>query len=212
MYQKRVLLADDHAIVRFGVREILKPSFGLEIVAEAEDGKQAIDLILHEQPDVAILDYSLPLINGLEVTRQVKARGSKVEVIIFTMHDNDSLADECLRCGARAYLLKSEPKQLVSAAVEAAADHKPLAAGTAVKRMLEGFNRNTDTRRPLLTPRERTIVQLIAEGHSNKAMGRVLNLSVKTIETHRASVMHKIAAKSTASLVRYAVKNLLVEP
>lgn len=210
--RKRILLADDHEIVRDGVRAILEARTDLEIIAEAEDGKQAIELILREQPDVAIVDYSLPLFNGLEVTRQVKAKGSKVEIIIFTLHDSDSLADECFQCGARAVVLKSEPQQLISAAIKAAVAHNRLAGGVAAARRLENRpNNRAERQRPLLTPRERTIVQLICEGHSNKQMGKVLELSVKTVETHRASVMQKLSTKSTAGLVRYAIKNLFLE-
>lgn len=213
MKPKRMLLADDHAIVRWGVRAILESRPDVEIVAEAEDGKQAIELILKEQPDIAILDYSLPLIDGLEVTRQVKARGSKAEIIIFTMHDSDNLADECFGCGARAFLLKSESKQLLNMAIDAAAVHKPLVAGAVVERLLANRpNRNALGTQPSLTPRERTVIRLVSEGHSNKSMSQVLNVSVKTIETHRASAMQKVGAKSTATLVRYAIKNMFIQP
>jgi len=210
---KRILLADDHEIVRDGVRAILESRADLEVIAEAEDGKRAIELISQQQPDVAIVDYSLPLINGLEVTRQVKAHGSNVDIIIFTLHDSDRLADECFHCGARAVVLKSEPQQLIAAAIKAAAAHKPLASGFAVGRRLEKRpNQTAECRVLSLTPRERTIVQLICEEHSNKEMSRVLGLSVKTIETHRASVMQKLSTKSTAGLVRYALKNLFLPP
>ena len=213
MKPKRILLADDHAIVRSGIRAILQPRADLEIAAEAENGKEAIELILKEQPDLAILDYSLPLIDGLEVTRQAKTRGSSVEIIIFTMHDSDSLADQCFASGARAFLLKSEAKQLLNLAIDAAIAHKPLTVGTVAERFFANrFSRNGEGWQPALTPRERTVVQLISDGYSNKSMSRVLNLSVKTVETHRASAMQKLGAKSTAALVRYAIKNLFVQP
>jgi DNA-binding NarL/FixJ family response regulator len=212
MNRKQVLLADDHAIVRCGVRAILEPRIDLEIVAEAEDGKQAIELILAEEPDIAILDYSLPLIDGLEVTRQVKARGSRTEVIIFTMHDSDDLADQCFSCGAKAYLLKSESKQLLLSAIDAATVRKPLVAGTVAERLLVNHLGRRRAVQPALTPRERVVVQLITEGHSNKSMSRILDVSVKTVETHRASVMHKVGVKSIAALVRYAMKNMFLQP
>lgn len=212
MTVKRIVVADDHEIVRSGVHAMLGSRTDLEIVAEAEDGKQAIDLILREEPDVAILDYSLPLINGLEVTRQVKARGSKAEIIIFTMHDNDSLADQCLGCGAKAFLLKSESRQLLNSAIDAAASHRPLVAGSIAERLLKHrLDRSAFGRPSSLSPRERMVVQLISEGHTNKSISRVLNLSVKTIETHRSSAMHKVGAKSTAALVRYAITNMFAQ-
>jgi DNA-binding NarL/FixJ family response regulator len=212
MKPKRMLIADDHDVVREGVRAMLQQRADVDIVAEAEDGKQAIDLILKEQPDIAILDYSLPLIDGLEVTREVKARGSTVEIIIFTMHDDDNLADQCFGCGARAFLLKSESKRLLWSAIEAAAAHKPLIGSVAERLLANRLHRNAVTGKPSLTPRERMIVRLISDGHSNKSMGQVLNLSVKTVETHRAAAMHKVGAKSTAALVRYAIRNMFVQP
>ncbi len=212
MKPKRVLLADDHEIVRQGVRAMLEQRTDVEIVAEAEDGKQAIELILKEQPDIAILDYSLPLIDGLEVTRQVKKRGSPVEIIMFTMRDDDNLADQCFGCGARAFLLKSESKRLLNSAIDAAAAHKPLTIGTIAERFFANRLNHGTAAQPALTPRERTVVRLISDGYSNKGMSKVLDLSVKTVETHRASAMQKIGAKSTAALVRYALKNMFVEP
>jgi DNA-binding NarL/FixJ family response regulator len=212
MKSKRIMLADDHAIVRSGVRAMLETRDDIEIVAEAEDGKQAIELILKEKPDVAILDYSLPLLDGLEVTRQVKTRGSPTEIIIFTMHDSDRLADECFGCGAKAFLLKSEPRALLNLAIDAAVAHRPLMAGAVAEKLVANRMDRNDGVDASLTPRERTVVRLISDGYSNKSMSRVLNLSVKTVETHRASAMHKIGARSTAALVRYAIKNMFVQP
>jgi DNA-binding NarL/FixJ family response regulator len=145
------------------------------------------------------------------VTRQVKARGSKAEIIIFTMHDSDSLADECFGYGAKAFLHKSESRQLLNSAIDAAAAHKPFVAGVIAERLVANrVNRNALGGQLSLSPRERTVVQLISEGHSNKSMSRVLDVSVKTIETHRASAMQKVGATSTAGLVRYAIKNMFV--
>src|SRR5262249_52605400 len=162
--QRRILLADDHPVVRCGVRSLLEAQTELEfVVTEVETGKEAIEQIMQERPDIAILDYWLPMINGLEVARQVKAGGSKVEIIIFTMLDSDSLADECFRCGARAYLLKSEREHLVCAAIRAAGAHKPLVGGAVVERQLENRpNRDAEYRKPSLTPRELTVLRLLA--------------------------------------------------
>ena len=209
----RILIADDHEVVRSGLRAILETHPGWEVVAEACDGKEAIAKAADTRPDVAIVDYSLPMMNGAEVTRQIRARVPTAEVLIFTMHDSDVLIGEVLEAGARAYLLKSDAKQYLIAAVESLAGHKPFFTGRVSEQLLDAFlsthHSKTDA---LLSPRERVIVQLIAEGHSNKEMSEVLNLSVKTIETHRASAMRKLNVSSTAAIVRYAIRNKLVEP
>jgi DNA-binding NarL/FixJ family response regulator len=214
MRPKRILLADNHEIVRHGLRVVFESCTDFEIAAEAADGKQAIELILQEQPDVAIVEYSLPLIDGLEVTRHVKARKSNVELIIFTTHGSESLTEECFRCGARAVVLKSEPQQqLVSAAVEAAAARRPLAGKVAARKLLEPrTSHDGKCGKPSLTPRERTILKLVCEEHTNKEMSKLLGVSIKTVETHRASMIQKLAAKSIVDLVRYAIENRLIEP
>jgi DNA-binding NarL/FixJ family response regulator len=209
----RILIADDHQVVRSGLRAILEEHEGWEIVAEAADGKDAIDKAVTTKPDVAIIDYSLPVMNGLEATRQIRARIPNTEVLVFTMHNSDVLVGELLAAGARAYLLKSEAKEYLIAAVKSLAGHKAFFTGTVSERLRDTFvashQRGQDT---TLSPRERVIVQLIAEGNSNKQISNLLNLSIKTIETHRAAAMRKLNVNSTAGLVRYAIRNNLVEP
>jgi len=209
----RILIADDHEVVRSGLRAILETHEGWKIVAEAENGKEAITMALDTKPDVAILDYALPLINGVEATRQIRIRLPDVEVLIFTMHDSDVLVGEVLEAGARAFVLKSDARQFILAAVEALAVHKPFFTGRVSQQLLNSYlatnHRKEDA---MLTPRERAVVQLIAEGHGNKEVGRILSLSVKTIETHRAAAMRKLGLNSTAALVRYAIRNSLAEP
>jgi DNA-binding NarL/FixJ family response regulator len=212
MAPKSILIADDHEVVRSGLRSILQAREGWEVVAEADNGKDAIALIVEKNPDVAIIDYSLPLINGVEVTRSVKARQLDTQILIFTMHDNDALVRESFRAGARAFLLKSEAKRQLTAAVEALLAHKPYFTGIVSEKMLASYLSTNAAPMVSLSPRERMVIQLISEGYSNKGMSKVLNLSVKTIETHRASAMHKLSVKSTAGLVRYAIKNMLIEP
>jgi DNA-binding NarL/FixJ family response regulator len=209
----RILIADDHEVVRSGLRTILESHTGWEVVAEAENGKDAVTKALSSKPDVAIIDYSLPVINGVEATRQIRARLPDAEILIFTMHDSDILVGELLEAGARAYLLKSDAKQYLVAAVESLVNHKPFFTGRVSEQLLRSYLAT----RPLkgegtLTPRERLVVQLIAEGHSNKEIGTILNLSVKTIESHRATAMRKLNVTSTAAIVRYAIRNKLVEP
>ena len=212
MATKRILIADDHEVVRSGLRSILEAREGWEVVAEADNGKDAITLIVEKTPDVAIIDYSLPLINGLEVTRSIKARQLDTQILIFTMHDSDILVKESFKAGARAFLLKSEAKRQLTAAVEAMIAHKPYFTGIVSEKMLASYLSTNAAPMVALSPRERMVIQLISEGYSNKGMSKVLNLSVKTIETHRASAMHKLSVKSTAGLVRYAIKNMLIEP
>ena len=209
----RILIADDHEVVRSGLRSILETHDGWEVVAEAADGKDAVAKAIETKPDVAIVDYSLPMFNGVEVTRQIRARLPKTEILIFTMHESDALISDLLQAGARAYLQKSEAKQHLISAVEALAAHRPFFTGTLSEKLLETFlaahNKRHDNE---LSPRERTIVQLIAEGHTNKQMSDNLSLSIKTIESHRSITMRKLNVTSTAGLVRYAIRNKLVEP
>lgn len=209
----RILIADDHEVVRSGLRAIIEAHDGWEVVAEACDGKEAVTKALETKPNIAIVDYSLPVFNGVEVTRQIKARVPKTEILIFTMHDSDALISDLLQAGARACLQKSDAKQHLIGAIEALAAHEPFLTGKMSDKLLESFllvhhKRSKDE----LSPREQNIVQLIAEGHTNKQMSDVLSLSIKTIETHRATAMRKLNVSSTAGLVRYAIRRKLVEP
>jgi DNA-binding NarL/FixJ family response regulator len=212
MTPKRILIADDHEVVRSGLRAVLEARRDWEIVAEADNGKDAIAAIIEHKPDVAIVDYSLPLINGIEVARNVKTRQINTEILIFTMHDSDVLVKEAFKAGARAFLLKSDATPHLSSAIEALLVHKPFFTGVISEKILASYLSTNAAPVAALTPRERMVIQLIAEGHSNKGAAKVLNLSVKTIETHRASAMEKISVKSTAGLVRYAIKNMMIEP
>jgi DNA-binding NarL/FixJ family response regulator len=209
----RILIADDHEVVRSGLRAILEKHEGWEVVAEAQDGKEAIAKTIETKPDVAIIDYSLPLINGIEATRQICARVPEAEILIFTMHESDVLVGAALDAGARGYLLKSDANQFLIAAVEALARHQPFFTSRVSEQLLKSFLA-AHQRKPesVLSPREALVVRLIAEGHSNKEISKILNLSPKTIETHRASAMRKLKLTSTAALVRYAIRNKLIEP
>ncbi len=207
----RILIADDHDVVRSGLRSILEAHPNWEVVAEAADGKEAILKAIETKPDVAVLDYSLPLVNGVEATRQIRARLPRTEVLIFTMHDNETLIEELLKAGARGYLLKSDANRYLIAAIEALAIHKPFFTARVSEALLESFLTRTSQVGSTLTNRERGVVQLIAEGHTNKEIAELLNISLKTVETHRASVMRKLNLSSSADLVRYAIRNRLVE-
>ncbi len=208
----RILIADDHDVVLSGIRSILEARPGWEIVAEATNGREAIKKTLETKPDVAVIDYSLPHLNGIEATRQIRKREPITEVLIFTMHDEDVVIRGVLEAGARGYLLKTDAKQYLVAAVESLAAHKPFFTARVSQTLLASFlgkgRRGSDQ---VLSPREEATIKLIAEGHGNKEIAEVLTISLKTVESHRASALRKLNLSSTAELVRYAIRNKLVE-
>ena len=207
----RILIADDHEVVRSGLRRILLSQPNWEVVAEAADGKDAISKATETKPDVAILDYSLPRINGMEATRQIRARLPKTEVLIFTMHDSEALIQELLKAGARGYLLKTDAMRYLIAAIESLALHRPFFTAKVSEQLLDTFLAQPEREVSALTNRERGVVQLIAEGHTNKQIAHILSISLKTVETHRSAIMRKLSLSSSAGLVRYAIRNRLVE-
>ena len=207
----RILIADDHDAVRSGLRAILEENQTWQVVAEAADGVEAIRMATEAKPDIAVLDYSLPFINGIEVTRQIRARLPRTEVLIFTMHDNETLMRGLLEAGARGYVLKSDAKRHLVEAIESLAVHRPFFTANISQALLNSFLTKPSREASVLTNRERMVVQLIAEGHTNKSIALLLTISLKTVETHRASVMRKLNLSSSATLVRYAVRNKLVE-
>ena len=210
---RRIVLADDHEAIRLGVKSALSAHPDWRVVGEASNGRDALDLIRSIQPDIAILDYSLPMMNGLELTRAIKRELPRVEVLIFTMHDREDVLAELLTAGARGYLLKSDASKHLISAVEALSIRKPYFSGNVSQTLLDRFIATAARggEAAALTPREREIVQLIAEGRLNKEIAEILGLSIKTVETHRAAAMHKLDLKTTADLVRYAVRNNIIE-
>ena len=205
----RILIADDHDVVRSGLRAILEAQPSLEVVAEAADGNEAVLKAVETKPHVAVLDYSLPLVNGIEATRQIRERLPTTEVLIFTMHESETVLEELVRAGARGYLLKSDARRDLMAAIESLAVHKPYFTVRLTEELLKSVL--TESNRTTLTDRERGVIQLVAEGHSNKVVARFLNISLKTVESHRAAVMRKLDLSSSADLVRYAIRNRIVE-
>jgi DNA-binding NarL/FixJ family response regulator len=208
----RILIADDHDVVRSGLRHIIDAQPNWQVVAEAADGKEAIQKALETKPDLAVIDYSLPLVNGVEATRQIRAALPHTEVLIFTMHDNEGLIQELLKAGARGYLLKTDARRHLIGAIEALAAHKPFFTAKVSQALLDSFLSRSAPEGSALTHRERSIVQLIAEGYTNKQIAGLLKISVKTVETHRAAIMRKRKLSSPAALVRYAIRNRIVEP
>jgi DNA-binding NarL/FixJ family response regulator len=207
----RILLADDHDVVRAGVRAIVESQEGWEVVGEAADGQEAVRQAIATHPDVVVLDYGLPVLNGIEATRQIRSRVSGTEVLIFTMHDTATLVREVLEAGARGFLLKSDARKFLIAAVESLAAHKPFFTSKVSEALLETYLAKGAPSASLLAPREKSVVQLIAEGQTNKKIADVLSISLKTVETHRASAMRKLNLDTTAALIRYAIRNKIVE-
>jgi DNA-binding NarL/FixJ family response regulator len=206
----RLLLADDHEVVREGVRSILHSRSAWEVVAEVADGLEAVREAIETSPDVAIVDYSLPLMNGIEVTRQIRSRLEATEVLILTMHDTDNVIEQLLTAGACGYLLKTDANKCLIEAVEHLANHEPYFTGKVAAILLSSFLARP--KRTGISGRERSVVQLVAEGYTNKEVGELLHIGVKTVESHRSSVMHKLNLSSSAALVRYAIRNRIIEP
>jgi DNA-binding NarL/FixJ family response regulator len=208
----RILIADDHDVVRSGVCAILADQPGWEVVAEAADGRRAVELATETRPDIAVLDYQLPLLNGVDATREIRARSPRTEVLIFTMHESEALLHDLLVAGARGYLLKSDARQFLVPAVESLTHHRPFFTGSAAEPLVDAYLSRASSSGNALTGREREVVQLIAEGHGSKEVARLLGISLKTVETHRSSAMKKTNATSAIALVRYAIRNKLIEP
>ena len=208
----RILIADDHDVVRSGLRHVIEAQTNWQVVAEAGDGKEAVQKALETKPDVAVIDYLLPLANGLEATRQIRSAQPRTEVLIFTMYDNESLIQELLRVGARGYLFKTDARHHLICAIEALAAHKPFFTTKVSEALLDSFLGRPAQEGSALTHRELGVVQLIAEGYTNKQIAGLLGISFKTVETHRASVMRKLNLSSTTQRVRYAIRNRIVEP
>jgi len=213
----RILIADDHELVREGLRKVLAVRTDWQICAEAKNGREAITLSAQHQPNVSILDFSMPELNGLEATRKIRELCPQTEVLILTMHDTDRLVREVLAAGARAFIMKSDAARLLIQAVESLLRHQPFFTGRVSELLLAGYLDPSDRTRAnvtslQLTPREREIVQLIAEGKSNKEVADSLSISVKTVETHRANIMSKLDLRAVADLVRYAIRNGIIQP
>jgi DNA-binding NarL/FixJ family response regulator len=204
----RTLLADDHDVVRAGVRAILETHEGWHVCAEASNGDEALRLASELRPDIAVLDVEMGGTDGVTVTRQIKKQHPDIEVVIFTMHDNEYLIREVLAAGALAFVLKSEGVEKLVKAIECAVEHKPFLAGRASEALLNNFRTyiNTTSKPSVLTDREREIIGLLAGGRSNKEAAKTLGISVKTVETHRAAIMRKLGFGSIVKLVRYAVR------
>jgi DNA-binding NarL/FixJ family response regulator len=210
----RVFVADDHDIVRRGVRGLVESQVGWELCGEAADGQTALDRATDLKPDVAVLDVSLPILNGLAVTRRLRQASPDTEILLFSMHDDDETVSGGLAAGARGYLLKSESDDLLVEAIASLGRHKPYFSASVSELLLD--NALSDRPRPRsrlegFTARELEVSQLIAEGNSNKMIARRLEISVKTVESHRAAAMRKANVRTAAEFVRFAIRHKLIE-
>ena len=214
----RILLADDHEVVRAGLRALLEEQNGWEVVAEAVDGRDAVDKASKLKPDVVVIDIAMPSLNGLEAVRQIVKAVPHTKVLVLTMYDSDPLIQQVLQAGARGYLLKSDAGRDLVAAIDALRRNKTFFTPKVSQMVLEGYlDKNPKEREAegepeslRLTSRQREIVQLLAEGKSSKEVAAVLGLSVKTAETHRANIMRKLDCHSVTELVRYAIRNHII--
>jgi DNA-binding NarL/FixJ family response regulator len=208
----RILIADDHDVVRRGVRDILDNHPGWEVIGEASDGRLAVEMALKEKPDVMVLDVSLPGLNGIGVTRQVHQALPRTEILLFTMHDDDETVSGGLAAGARGYILKTESDARLVSAVTALSAHRPYFSDCVSELLLDSaLNDRRKSRLESFTARELEVAQLIAEGCGNKQIARNLGISVKTVETHRAAAMRKAGVRTAAVFVRFAIKHNLIQ-
>ena len=211
----RILIADDHEVVRRGIRALIENHAGWEVCGEAIDGTDAVQKAHELHPDMALLDVGMPRLNGLDAARQILATAPQTRVLILTMHESEQIVREVLEVGARGFLLKSDAARDLVAAVRALEQRTTFFTSRVAEMVLSGFlETRVDVSRPRkdrLTPREREVVQLLSEGKTSKEIATQLKLSVKTAETHRTNVMRKLDLHSVADLVRYAVRNNLVQ-
>jgi len=217
MKRIRILLADDHSMVRKGLLMQLQQNDQFEVVAQASDGRQAVQLAESENPDVVIMDIVMPGLSGIEATAQIVKKNPKTGVVIFSMHADDTYLSRALAAGARGYLLKDGEDVDLARAVEAAAEGKAFFSPTIANLLVGDYMRQLQQRGlqdsyDLLTEREKETLHLLAEGKSNKEVARILNLSVYTVETHRSNIMEKLDLHTTAEIILYAVRKKLITP
>lgn len=211
----RVLLAEDHALVRAGLCALLRNMPGTEIVAEAGDGQEALRLIREHQPDVVLLDITMPGLNGLEVLVRIADDCPQARVIILSMHANEEYVRQALRTGARGYVLKDASAADLEQAIKAVVRGEPYLSAAISKRVIDEYSKGRDGEPgplELLTSRQREILQLIAEGHATKDIAHILQISAKTVETHRAQLMERLDIHDVPGLVRYAIRIGLISP
>jgi len=209
----RILLADDHAIIRKGLRNVIESHPGWEVCGEASDGRRALDIALRERPDIAVLDVAMPGLDGIELTRRLQLECPSVRVLLFTTRDDAATVSRGLAAGARGYVLKTDSERHLEDAIAALEANQPYLSSLVADRVRAGA---ASERRPSpptgFTARELEVARLVAEGNSNKQIARRLNIGVKTVESHRAAAMRKAGVHTAAELVRFAIRQNLIQP
>lgn len=214
----RVLLADDHAVVRSGLRTLLESQPGLEVCGEATTGVEALEFVKKGKPDLVLLDLTMPEMNGLEAARLIREQSPETEVLVLSMHFSEEIARDVLRSGARGYVLKSDANLELVSAVHSVRQGKAFFTGRLASSMAESFIQGAGSAQEGLLPgtpltqREIEIMQMLAEGKSNKEVAAALGVSTRTVESHRNHIMHKMSFTSFSELVRFAIRNNLVAP
>jgi DNA-binding NarL/FixJ family response regulator len=217
MNKLKILVVDDHDIIRRGLKDLLSAKAGWEVCAEAKTGREAVALAEQLKPEIVVMDISMPELNGLEAARQIHKTLPKTGILILTMHFSDQLVRDVVDAGARGYILKSDADRDLVTAVDCIANRTTFFTPRASEMLLDNFSRQASEPEPRLpqrnrlTSREREIVQLLAEGKSSKEVAVALGISVKTAETHRSNIMRKLEIHSVSELVRYAIKNQIIE-
>jgi len=210
---RRIILVDDHDAIRRGVRQLVETKPYYQMIGEAADGRVALELASETRPDIAIIDYSLPRLNGLDLSHALRRELPRIEILLYTMHDCEEIILDALRSGVRGLLLKSDPAEHLISALDALSLRRPYFSSTISETLLEQFlGSKPQPAASALTHREREVVQQVAEGHINKQIAARLSVSVKTVETHRANAMRKLKLRTAADLVRYTVRNQLIQP
>jgi len=208
----RLMLVDDHEVVRQGVRSLIETVPDWTLCAEASGGEEALKAAAEAKPDIVVLDVSMPNVSGLDLILQLKEILPKVEILVLTMHDSERIVAQALKAGSRGYLLKSDSADKLIEAIAALSRRQTYFSASVSETLLQAYlNSNSTADHEQLTPRERQIVKLVAEGNSNKRIAMILKVSIKTVETHRSAAMRKIGAKSSADLALYAARNELVQ-
>jgi DNA-binding NarL/FixJ family response regulator len=215
----RILIADDHDLMRRGLKDLLQSRPGWTVCAEAHTGREAVVKAEEMKPDIVILDITMPELNGVEAARRILKASPNTEILVLSVHYSDQLIRDILDAGVRGYVVKSDSDRDLVVAVEALSNHKPFFTPRATELILNSFNKKDGSASEIpelvgdrLTSREREIVQLLSEGKSSKEVASVLSISVKTADTHRANIMRKLEIHSVSELVRYAVRNQIIEP
>ncbi len=207
----RVLIADDHGIVRSGLRVLLEQQDDIDVIAEASDGAEARDLAIRERPDLAILDVKMPKLTGLQATREIREQAPDVAVLILSMYDDEQYLFEALKAGASGYVLKTQADVDLLGAVRAVERGEPFLTPAAQQALIKDVLGQGAGRTDELTPREEEVVKLVAEAHTNKEIAEILHLSEKTVENHRSNAMRKLGMRDRVELVRYAIRRGLID-